>query len=87
MSFTVCVRAPGTFWVLGHLSDDTPAAHEVRIECLECGKMFSSEGTRARHWREAHLGVRPYACRLCHKTFKQTAHLNRHLLYCPQNKR
>jgi hypothetical protein len=43
-----------------------------------CGKVFTKNHNLIVHQR-VHQGVRPYTCRKCESTFRQKAHLERHL--------
>ena len=44
-----------------------------------CGKTFVKFDSLKRHLTEAHKGVRPYACKLCDKTYGRRDYLQRHL--------
>ena len=44
-----------------------------------CGKTFVKFDSLKRHLTEAHKGVRPFACKLCDKTYGRRDYLQRHL--------
>jgi len=44
-----------------------------------CGKAFAKFDSLKRHLTEAHKGVRPFACKLCDKTYGRRDYLQRHL--------
>ena len=44
-----------------------------------CGKSFAKFDSLKRHLTEAHKGVRPFACKLCDKTYGRRDYLQRHL--------
>eukprot|EP01108_Squamamoeba_japonica_P010013 TRINITY_DN962_c0_g1_i3.p1 TRINITY_DN962_c0_g1~~TRINITY_DN962_c0_g1_i3.p1 ORF type:complete len:373 (-),score=183.37 TRINITY_DN962_c0_g1_i3:123-1241(-) len=50
---------------------------ERKKPCPQCGKMLGSTNL-PQHLRAVHGGQRPFACRVCGKTFTKSAHVTRH---------
>jgi uncharacterized C2H2 Zn-finger protein len=87
MSFTITVRAAGTFGALGHITaglDPVPKAPRLPdLWCGRCGKGFSTPGSRRRHERQSCGRVRPKKppktrCGRCGKVFSQPGARARH---------
>lgn len=49
------------------------------FDCSDCGKTFSSNMALRRHKVAVHQGIRPYACAVCRRCFRQYGDLTRHL--------
>eukprot|EP00066_Takifugu_rubripes_P011747 XP_011601013.1 PREDICTED: histone-lysine N-methyltransferase PRDM9-like isoform X1 [Takifugu rubripes] len=60
---------------------DTSAAEAslTWLDCSDCGKTFSSNASLRRHKVAVHERLRPYACAMCRKCFRQYSDLMRHL--------
>jgi len=52
----------------------SPAIHV----CTECGTKFGRKSNLTRHFRGVHLGLRPFSCKLCPKSFQLKQHLQFH---------
>jgi len=49
-----------------------------RFVCDQCGLSFRENGILGKHKASVHQGIRPYACDLCDKSFKQKSHVDYH---------
>lgn len=54
-------------------------AEPTQFDCSDCGKTFSSNTSLRRHKVAVHQRLRPYACAVCRKCFRQYSDLTRHL--------
>uniref|UniRef100_H3DAC1 PR domain containing 9 n=1 Tax=Tetraodon nigroviridis TaxID=99883 RepID=H3DAC1_TETNG len=79
------VRAPEEAEETGEVQS-LPEGAEVAAEagltqlvCPDCGKTFSSNTSLRRHKVAVHESLRPYACTVCRKCFRQYSDLTRHL--------
>jgi hypothetical protein len=54
--------------------------HGQQFKCEMCGIVFRRRNLVLRHYRQAHLGLRPYACQHCPQKFKRPYALKRHVM-------
>ena len=50
----------------------------LQSKCHFCNKRFTTRGSRNRHIRMEHKGLKPYKCKYCQQRFKYTHDLQRH---------
>ncbi|CAF0746688.1 unnamed protein product [Didymodactylos carnosus] len=63
----------------GELLDDSGSTTDA-YKCRECDKYFSTAHGLEVHARRTHIGLRPYSCDLCQKTFGHSISLKQHRL-------
>lgn len=60
-------------------SNDKKTCRWVLDNGTVCGRAFSKFDSLRRHVTELHKGVRPFACKLCDKTYGRKDYLDRHV--------
>lgn len=65
--------------VAGTVNSPAAEAGLTQLVCSDCGKTFSSNTSLRRHKVAVHESLRPYACTVCRKCFRQYSDLTRHL--------
>lgn len=65
--------------VAGTVNSSAAEAELTRFDCSDCGKTFGSNTSLRRHKVAVHERLRPYACAVCRKCFRQYSDLTRHL--------
>jgi hypothetical protein len=53
--------------------------HGPQYKCGACMAIFDKRNLALRHYRQTHLGLRPYPCKLCPQKFKRGYALKRHV--------
>ncbi|CAN8064053.1 unnamed protein product [Agarophyton chilense] len=52
---------------------------EANFLCAYCGKRFSSPSKRTLHINATHMGLKPYHCKVCSKSFGYKGDLSKHM--------
>ncbi|XP_014229957.1 gastrula zinc finger protein XlCGF7.1-like [Trichogramma pretiosum] len=75
----LCDRCPEAFGLKVTLKLHVARVHDARrLECAECGKLFSKFNHVKRHLHTVHLKLKPYRCELCDRPFGRKEYLKAH---------
>ena len=78
-----CEKCDLTFKRKAHLQSHFNASHAIERHykhyCDKCDFKSSCRRNFTNHTNAVHLGIRPYKCETCEKTFTQKTHYNTHI--------